>query len=91
MTGILIITVIVLLLVLALRPAHRRAGGNWRPGLDTRPDRDRPRLLADLAAAADRLAEEVDSPVSRLPGHPDQTAELRSQPAWLPDRQRPAA
>ena len=91
MTGLLIIAAIVLLLILALRPAHRRQEQAWRPGFDTRRDRDRPRLLADLAAAADRLADEIDHPVRRLPTRSDQGPEFRTQPSWLPDRQRDAA
>ncbi|MDQ7992277.1 MAG: hypothetical protein AAGC63_07260 [Propionicimonas sp.] len=91
MTGMLIVTAMVLLLILALRPAHRRAGSTWRPGLDTRPDRDRPRLLTDLAAAADRLADEVDRPVRRLPDRSGEGPELRTQPTWLPERRQPAA
>jgi hypothetical protein len=54
MTGILIITALILLLVLALQPAHRRATIGWRPGLDTRNDRDLARLDDDLRAAAQR-------------------------------------
>jgi len=95
MTGLLIVTAVVVLLILALAPAHRRAEGAWRPGFDTRRDRDRPRLLADLAAAADRLAEQVDDradgKVRPFPGGTDQAPELRSQPGWLPDDRRRAA
>ncbi len=53
MTGIIIIALI-LLLLLALQPAHRRATTDWRPGLDTRNDRDRARLQDDLRATAQR-------------------------------------
>jgi len=95
MTGLLIVTALVVLLILALAPAHRRAEGAWRPGFDTRRDRDRPRVLADLAAAADRLAERVDDGADpgmrRFPGATDQAPELRTQPTWLPDHQRRAA
>jgi hypothetical protein len=54
MNGILIISAIILLLIVALQPAHRRAVTPWRPGLDTRNDRDQARLADDLRAAAQR-------------------------------------
>ncbi len=51
MTGLLILAGVVLLLILALAPAHRRASLPWRPGLDTRDDRDLARLKDELHAA----------------------------------------
>ena len=51
MTGVLIVAGAVLLLILALGPAHRRASVPWRPGLDTRNDRDLGRLREELHAA----------------------------------------
>ena len=54
MTGILVVLALILLLMLALQPAHRRATTKWRPGLDTRHDRDRARLHDDLRATAQR-------------------------------------
>ena len=54
MNGILIISALILLLMVALQPAHRRAVTRWRPGLDTRNDRDQARLGDDLRAADQR-------------------------------------
>lgn len=54
MTGILVVLALILLLMLALQPAHRRAATKWRPGLDTRQDRDLARLRDDLRATAQR-------------------------------------
>ena len=54
MNGILIISALILLLVVALQPAQRRAGTRWRPGLDTRNDRDQARLGDELRAADQR-------------------------------------
>ena len=51
MTGFLIVAGLVLLLVLALGPAHRRAQVPWRPGFETRNDRDLHRLRDELTAA----------------------------------------
>lgn len=51
MTGLLIIAGLVLLLVLALGRAHHRADPPWRPGYDTRNDRDLARLREELRAA----------------------------------------
>lgn len=45
MTQLLILLVLIGGLVAALQPAHHRG---WRPGVDTRGDRDRARLLAEL-------------------------------------------
>ena len=52
MTGILIIVAVIVLLIAALEPAHRR-GGPLAPrlGADTRHDTDRSRTAADLRAA----------------------------------------
>ena len=54
MNGILIISALLLLLMVALQPAHRRAVTRWRPGLDTRNDRDQARLGDELRAADQR-------------------------------------
>lgn len=58
MTGLLIVTVAVALLILALAPAHRRARRTcvdpFRPGADLTVDRDRDRVLAELAALNSR-------------------------------------
>ena len=51
MTGLLISAGLILFLILALAPAHRRASLPWRPGLDTRNDRDLGRLRDELHAA----------------------------------------
>lgn len=56
MTGLLIVTAVVVLLIAALTPAHRRALTAFRPGFDLAGDRDRQRLTADLSAAAQRRA-----------------------------------
>lgn len=45
MTGLLISLTLVVLLVLALQPAHNRS---WRPGFDSRIDRDGARLEQEL-------------------------------------------
>ncbi|MCA0295759.1 MAG: hypothetical protein LCH96_10730 [Actinobacteria bacterium] len=69
MTGFLLFLGAIALLAVALEVTHRRAAGGWRPGLDTRDDRDRARLADDLRAAAQR--EEPSSPlaVDDLAGH----------------------
>lgn len=54
MTGILIVIATVVLLIAALRPAHRRAETPFRPGFDQSTDRDYQRLLVDLKAAEQR-------------------------------------
>lgn len=51
MTGFLIVAGMVLLLAIALGPAHRRASTPWRPGFQTRNDRDLARLRDELHAA----------------------------------------
>ncbi len=52
MTGLLIVITMVVLLILALEPAHRRAklGGAaaFRPGAELSVDRDRERILAEI-------------------------------------------
>lgn len=53
MTGFLTVAGLVLLLVLALGPAHRRAQVPWRPGFETRGDRDLHRLKDELRSAQD--------------------------------------
>lgn len=50
MTGFLIVAGLVIILALALRPAHRRAHPAWRPGFETRNDRDLGRLREELRA-----------------------------------------
>lgn len=45
MVALLIALLLTLALVAALRPAHRRS---WRPGFDSRVDRDRARLREEL-------------------------------------------
>ena len=54
MTGLLILITMFLLIVLALERAHRRAVIGWRPGIDTRNDRDLARLEDDLLAVEQR-------------------------------------
>lgn len=51
MTGFLVVAGMVLLLAIALGPAHRRARTPWRPGFETRNDRDLARLQDELHAA----------------------------------------
>lgn len=51
MTGIIVLLSFALLLGVALGPAHRRARLPWRPGFDTRNDRDLVRLGDELRAA----------------------------------------
>ena len=52
MTGLLIVITMVVLLILALEPAHRRAlrgcAVPFRPGADLTVDRDRERVLAEV-------------------------------------------
>ena len=50
MSGFPIVAGLVLLLILALGPAHRRARVPWRPGFDTSNDRDLARLQDELHA-----------------------------------------
>lgn len=54
MTELLIFIGVVLLLFVALEVTHRRLGRSWRPGLDTRRDRDGARLEDELRAVAQR-------------------------------------
>jgi hypothetical protein len=54
MTGLLLFLGVIALLVVALEVTHHRSSRSWRPGLDTRRDRDLDRLDADLRAAAQR-------------------------------------
>ncbi|PFG15661.1 hypothetical protein ATK74_0181 [Propionicimonas paludicola] len=56
MTQLLVFLVLVGALVAALQPAHHRG---WRPGVETRNDRDRDRLLAELI-----LLESSEQPTS---------------------------
>ena len=52
MTGFLLFTLLILLLVAALELTHRRAKGRWRPGRDDRHDRDSVRLAEELRVIA---------------------------------------
>ena len=54
MTGILIVTAAIVLLIAALAPAHRRSTTPWHPGADLSVDRDHQRLTEDLTAVAQR-------------------------------------
>lgn len=90
MTGLLIITGLVVLLALALGPAHRRALP-WRPGFDNGRDRDRSRLLTDLAHSADRLAAGMEGTEPSAAGPAMSGPELRAQPSWRPEEERRAA
>ena len=66
MNGVLLISVLILLLVVALQPAQRRAVTRWRPGLDIRNDRDQARLADELRAVAQREPHEVDRGIVHL-------------------------
>ena len=66
MTGVLIISALILLLIVALQPAHRRAVTRWRPGLDTRYDRDQARLAEEMQAVAQREPDEVNRDIVHL-------------------------
>lgn len=66
MTGLLLFIALILLIALALQPAHRRAATPWRPGIDTRNDRDLARLDDDLRAASQREPEARGSEVTHL-------------------------
>lgn len=70
MIGFLGLAGLVLLLVLALGPAHRRAALPWRPGLDMRRDRDFARLQEDIRFAG----------LDPAPGGPSQSAAKRDDP-----------
>lgn len=70
MIGFLGLVGLVLLLVLALGPAHRRAALPWRPGFDTRRDRDFARLQEDLRFAG----------LDPAPGGPSRSAAKRDDP-----------
>lgn len=75
MTGFLIVGGTILLLVLALGPAHRRATLDWRPGVDRRQDRDRARLLEELRTAAPNPATATpDASAGRSAGEADATS-----------------
>ncbi|MBA3021960.1 hypothetical protein [Propionicimonas sp.] len=58
MSGLLILIAMFLLIVLALQRAHRRTVIRWRPGIDTRNDRDLARLEDDLLAVEQRSSNE---------------------------------
>ena len=70
MIGFLIVVGLILLLALALGPAHRRAALWWRPGFDTRRDRDFARLQEDLRFAG----------LDPAPGSPPRSAAKRDDP-----------
>ncbi len=59
MTGLLLFLGVIVLLAVALEVIHRRVGAAWRPGLDTRRDRDLARLEEDLRSAAQREPESL--------------------------------
>ena len=59
MTETLLLVAVILSLVVGLEVSHRRHGGTWRPGLDSRNDRDLARLNDDLRAVAQRDADPV--------------------------------
>ncbi len=61
MTGLLIVISMILLIALALGRQHRRTVIRWRPGLDTRNDRDLARLEDDLLAVEQRSPYEAPS------------------------------
>ena len=54
MTGIVIVTAAIVLLIAALAPAHRRSTTPWHPGADLSVDADHRRLTEDLTAVAQR-------------------------------------
>ncbi len=54
MTEFLIFFAVLVLIFGALEVTHRRHGRPWRPGLDTRRDRDLARLEDELRAVAQR-------------------------------------
>ena len=54
MTGIVIVTAAIVLLIAALAPAHRRSTTPWHPGADLSVDRDHQRLTEELTAVAQR-------------------------------------
>jgi hypothetical protein len=54
MTETLILIAMILLLIVGLEVSHRRHAGTWRPGFETRRDRDRARLEEELRAVAQR-------------------------------------
>ncbi len=58
MTELFIFIAVVLLIFGALEVTHRRHGRTWRPGLDTRRDRDLARLEDELRAVAQRDPDE---------------------------------
>ena len=66
MTGLFIISALILLLIAALQPAHRRGVTRWRPGLDTRNNRDQARLADELQAAAQREPDEATRGIAHL-------------------------
>jgi hypothetical protein len=66
MNGILLIAVLIVLLIVALQPAHRRAVPGWRPGLDTRNDRDQARLADELQAVAQREPDDATAGITHL-------------------------
>jgi hypothetical protein len=66
MTELFIFIAVVLLLFTALEVTHRRISRPWRPGLDTRRDRDRARLEDELQAVAQR---DSDTTALTAPAH----------------------
>lgn len=66
MTESLIFIGLLLLIFGALEVTHRRHSRSWRPGLDTRRDRDRARLEEELRTVAQR---DTDTTVPTVPVH----------------------
>ena len=66
MTDLFILIAVVLLIFVALEVTHRRHGRTWRPGLDTRRDRDLGRLEDELRAVAQR---DPEAGVPTVPVH----------------------
>ncbi len=57
--SLIILIAMILLLVAGLEVSHRLHAGTWRPGFETRRDRDRARLEEELRAVAQRDPAEV--------------------------------
>jgi len=66
MTESLILIAVILLLVVGLEISHRRHAGTWRPGFETRGDRDLARLDEELRAVAQR---DTETTVPTVPVH----------------------
>ena len=66
MTELFIFIALLLLIFGGLEVTHRRLGRPWRPGLDTRGDRDLARLQDELRAVAQR---DTDAGLPTVPVH----------------------